>query len=242
MYAHAASNTAAKVGLGGLAICHGLEQRGESHVAAIATVQQAHEGATVFCEGDRAENVYEVASGMLRLYKALPDGRRQITGFLSAGHILGLSHNDLYLYTVEAITDVNLRRYPRARFERLVDEVPGLARRLLTATSDELRAAQDQMLLLGRKSALEKIASFLLMMADLHGDGDGDGAGADKVLLPMRRSDIADYLGLTMETVSRTLAKLKRERTIALPTHDSIDLRDRDRLEELAAGDGDTEC
>ncbi len=234
MYAHAASTAVAKIDLGGLAICHGLEQRARSHVAAIATIQQAHEGATVFCEGDRADNVYEVASGMLRLYKALPDGRRQITGFLSAGGLLGLSHNDLYLYTAEAITEVNLRRYPRARFERLVDEVPGLARRLLTATSDELRAAQDQMLLLGRKTAMEKIASFLLMMDDLHRDG-GD---ADIVRLPMRRNDVADYLGLTIETVSRTLAKLKRDRTIALPTHDSIDLCDRDRLEELAAGDG----
>jgi CRP/FNR family transcriptional regulator len=166
----------------------------------------------------------------LRLYKALPDGRRQITGFLSAGHLLGLSLNDLHLYTAEAITPVNLRRYPRAWFDRLVDEVPGLARRLLAATSDELRAAQDQMLLLGRKTAEERIASFLLMLADRE-------HGANAVQVAMSRSDIADYLGLTMETVSRMLAKMKHEGIIALPSTARVELRDRKRLEELASGE-----
>jgi CRP/FNR family transcriptional regulator len=230
MHVQAASNAAAKIDLVGLAACQGTAQRARTHVAAIGAVQRLEEGATLFSEGDPATNVYQVVSGTLRLYKALPDGRRQITGFLSAGHLLGLSLNDLHLYTAEAITPVNLRRYPRAWFDRLVDEVPGLARRLLAATSDELRAAQDQMLLLGRKTAEERIASFLLMLADRE-------HGANAVQVAMSRSDIADYLGLTMETVSRMLAKMKHEGIIALPSTARVELRDRKRLEELASGE-----
>jgi CRP/FNR family transcriptional regulator len=222
-----------KIDLVGLAACQGLAHRTRTHVAAIGSIQRLEAGATLFSEGDLAANVYQVVSGTLRLYKALPDGRRQITGFLSADHLLGLSLNDLHLYTAEAITDVNLRRYPRAWFERLVDEVPGLARRLLAATSDELRAAQDQMLLLGRKTAEERTASFLLMLADHHSNGQDGGV----VQVAMSRGDIADYLGLTMETVSRMFAKMKHGKIIALPSPVRIELRDRARLEDLAAGE-----
>ena len=86
-------------------------------------------GKTLFSEGDEADNVYEVVHGTLRLYKLLSDGRRQITGFLSAGHLLGLAHEDCLLYTAEAITEVTLCRYPRSAFDRMVDEVPGFAQR-----------------------------------------------------------------------------------------------------------------
>src|SRR5579863_7800015 len=123
-------------------------------------------GEILFAEGEDADGVYEVTGGMLRLYKLLPDGRRQITGFATAGHLLGLAPEGSCVYTAEAITAVTLRRYKRAAVERLIDEVPGFARRMLAATSQELRAAQDQMLLLGRKSAGEKVASFLLMVAE----------------------------------------------------------------------------
>lgn len=193
-------------------------------------------GKAVFIEGDPAENFYEVLSGTVRLHKLLPDGRRQITGFLTAGHLLGLSHANAYVYSAEAVGPVTVLCYPRARLDRLMDEVPGLARRLLAAASDELRQAQDQMLLLGRKTAPEKMASFLVTLAALKGED------ADELDLPMSRNDIADYLGLTMETVSRTLAKLKRERLIALPTHTRVELLDRNRLGELAAGGLSPQC
>jgi CRP/FNR family transcriptional regulator len=169
---------------------------------------------------------------MVRLYKLLPDGRRLITGFLSAGNLLGLAPDGVCVYTAEAITEVTLCRYKRVAFERLIDEVPGFAKRLLAVTSHELRAAQDRMLLLGRKSATEKVASFLLLMADRQGAED-----LDEVDVPMTRTDIADYLGLTIETVSRTLTKLKQDGVIALPTFARIEIRDQDRLEELAAGE-----
>ena len=233
MYAQVSSVPFRSFDPAALSVCRGLGRQAGTHVAAIGSVHRVRAGQTVFAEAEPAENVYEIVSGKVRLCKLLPDGRRQITGFIAAGNILGLALEGQYLYSAEAITDVTLCRYPRARFDRLVDEVPGFARRLLSMTSDELRSAQDQMLLLGRKSASEKIASFLLAMSP-HTDSDDE---AEEVHLPMARGDIADYLGLTMETVSRTLTILKHQGLIAIPTPARIQLIDRDRLEEIAAGE-----
>ena len=233
MYLRAASNVGTKIDLVGLAACQAQAHRSQAPVAAIGSIQHLAQGATLFTEGDPATSVYQVVSGTLRLYKALPDGRRQITGFLSAGHLLALAPTEVHPYSTEAITPVSVRRYPRPWFEKLLDEVPGLARRLFAASSDELRAAQDQMLLLGRKTAEERVASFLLMLADLHG-----GAQAESVVqLPMSRGDVADYLGLTIETVSRTLAKMKQQKIITLTSPTRIELRNRARLAELATGE-----
>jgi CRP/FNR family transcriptional regulator, anaerobic regulatory protein len=233
MYA-AVPSAVSKIDIARLAMCRGLARQAASRIVAVSTLQKAPAGETLFAEGDEADGVYEVVSGMLRLYKLLLDGRRQITGFLSAGQILGLAPEGAHVYSAEAINDVTLCRYPRAGFDRLIDEVPGLARRLLAVTSHELRAAQDQMLLLGRKAAAEKVASFLLLMADQQGSDD-------EISIPMARSDIADYLGLTTETVSRTFTKLKTEELIALPTPNRVEIRDRDQLEGFAAGQSDSE-
>ena len=234
MHAFATLNTVARVDFPALWICHGLEGKATARIAAIASRRTLAPHQSVFCEGDQADNVYEVVRGMLKLFKLLPDGRRQVTGFLSPGHLLGLAHDECYLYTAEAVTEVVLCRYPRAQFDRLIDEVPGFARRLLAATCDELRAAQDQMLLLGRMGAAEKVASFLLAMAER---GESEEDDDDEILVPMARNDIADYLGLTTETVSRTLTQLKREGVISLATPAHIVLRDRARLSQLAEGE-----
>jgi CRP/FNR family transcriptional regulator, anaerobic regulatory protein len=237
MTAQVVSNTTAKFDIGGIVATRTLGGPATSHLMAVSTLQRKAPGETLFAEGDEAESVYEVVRGMLRLYKLLPDGRRLITGFLSAGHLLGLAPEGVCVYTAEAITEVTLCRYKRTAFERLIDEVPGFAKRLLAVTSHELSAAQNQMLLLGRKAATEKVASFLLLMAGQQG-GDDD---ADTVEVPMTRSDIADYLGLTIETVSRTLTKLRQDGLIALPCPTRIEIHDHDRLQELAAGEGATD-
>jgi CRP/FNR family transcriptional regulator len=234
MHAFSTLNPAARIDFPALAICHGLEGKATARIAAIASRRTLAPRQSVFCEGDRADSVYEVVRGMLKLFKLLPDGRRQITGFLSRGHLLGLAHDERYLYTAEAVTEVALCRYPRAQFDRLIDEVPSFARRLLAATCDELRAAQDQMLLLGRMGAAEKVASFLLAMAERRASGEDDD---NEILVPMARNDIADYLGLTTETVSRALTQLKREGVIAISTPSHIVLRDRERLSQLAEGE-----
>ena len=231
MYAVAAISIAApKIDTTAFTMCRGLSSEAASHIVAISMPQKAAAGENVFSEDDEADGVYEVVAGMLRLYKLLPDGRRQIIGFLGPGQIFGLGSEGLHTYAAEAVNDVMLRRYPRAGFFRLFDEVPGLARRLLAVTSNELRAAQDQMLLLGRKGAAEKVASFLLLlMAEQQGVDD-------EVSVPMSRGDIADYLGLTVETVSRTFTKLRIEGAIALPTANHVAIRDRDQLEDFASG------
>jgi CRP/FNR family transcriptional regulator len=215
---------------GALTLCRGLERQAVSHVAAISSLCRKAAGETLFSEGDAADGAYEVVKGTLRLYKLLPDGRRQIVGFPTAGHMLGLAPEGTHVYTAEAVTDVTLCRYPRASFNRLVDHVPGLARRLWAVTADELRFAQNQLLLLGRKTATEKVASFLLLLADQQN-------ATDEIAVPMTRTDIGDYLGLTIETVSRTLTRLKRDRLIGLPSPDRIELLDSDQLADVAAGE-----
>ena len=227
MYAHIAADAATKLNPGLLRSATCISCNSASRLMAVSSLHRKKPGETVFSEGDDADSVYEVVRGMLRLCKILPDGRRQITGFLSAGQFLGLA-------LAEAITEVTLCRYKRAAFDRLIDVVPGFAKRVLAVASDELSAAQNQMFLLGRKAALEKVASFLLLMAQQAGEDD-DGA----IGLPMTRSDIADYLGLTIENVSRTLTRLRHDRLIAPPTPDRIEIRNRHQLEELAAGEAD---
>lgn len=201
------------------------------------SIAQRHAPGTIlFAEGDDADSVFEVVSGTLRLYKVLLDGRRQIIGFVSGGQLLGIAPQRQYLCSAEAVTPMTVRRYQRPAFERRIEEEPGLARRILAELSNELCMAQDQMLLLGRKSAAEKVASFLLSLA-----ADDAGEIRGHVELPMGRGDIADYLGLTVETVSRTFTRLRNDGLIALPSAHSVEILDAEQLEDLATGAGEDE-
>jgi CRP/FNR family transcriptional regulator len=192
---------------------------------AISSLMRKWPGEIVFAEGDAADSVYEVVAGMVRRFKLLPDGRRQITGFPTAGRFLGLAPGAVCTDAADAVTEITLCHYTRAAFERLAGEVPDFAQRVLSVAALELQEAQNQLLLLGRKTAVEKMASFLVLLAD---------RGADAVDLPMTRGDIADYLGLTVETVSRTLTELRRKGLIALPSPNRVELHDRARLAALA--------
>ncbi|HYE47956.1 MAG TPA: helix-turn-helix domain-containing protein [Azospirillaceae bacterium] len=187
----------------------------------------------IFSEGDPAACVHIITGGMVRLCKMMPDGRRQIVGFLQAGDMMGLAMAARYLYSAEAVVPVTLRRLPRARLDALLDREPSLGRRLLSRTVTELQAAQDQMLLLGRKTAAERLASFLLVLARRAGTAHD---GRCKVSMPMTRTDIGDFLGLTMETVSRAFTKLKTTRMIRLAGGHVVELLDMDALAELAEG------
>lgn len=220
-----------KIDAAGLSVCRGLGNLAAGRIVAISSLRKVKPGEVLFVEGEDARNIYEILGGMLRLYKMLPDGRRQIVGFPTAGHMLGLAPEGAHIYSAEAVSEVTLCCYPRASFDRLIDNVPGLARRLWAVTSDELRFAQDQMVMLGCKSAVEKVASFLLHLAR-----EKD-AGATEVALPITRNDMADYLGLTIETVSRALSKLRRDGLIALPAPDRVVFLDPGQLEEIASGD-----
>ncbi|WP_037154828.1 Crp/Fnr family transcriptional regulator [Rhizobium freirei] len=168
-------------------------------------VEHLAAGQSVFLEGDIAKHLFEVVEGSLRIFKIISDGRRVITGFLHAGDIVGVSLKSHYLYSAEAIVDTRIRRFSRKAFEAEVARCPDLRPEVFSRLCDEMAAAQDQMVLLSRKNAEERLCTFLLKQMQ---PGPGLRGNTTIVELPMTRLDIADYLGLTIETVSRTMTKL----------------------------------
>ncbi len=216
-----------------MAFCGVLNDQEISRLIAILQTVSVDPHDPIIDEGEPANYLFNLTGGAVKLYKLLPDGRRQITGFLFEGDFLGIAMNEKYAYSAEAVGPVSLCRFSRRKLEALLDEFPKLEKRLLGMASNELVQAQDQILLLGRKTAQEKIVSFLL---NLSGRAVKRGAPASPVLLPMRRADIADYLGLTTETVSRSITKLKSAGRVRLLQGSKIELPDVDALQELAEG------
>lgn len=161
--------------------------------------------------------------GTAKLYKLLSDGRLQITGFGQTGDFLGLAMSSTYAFSAEAITPVCVCRFSRRKLTVLLDDFPAMERRLLEVASNERVVAQAQMLLLGRKTARERVASFLLAQRERARACYGL---IETIDLPMTGGDIADHLGLTIETVGRTLTKLKKGGLIDLPNHSSVTLAD----------------
>ncbi len=216
-----------------LTVCAALEDDEVRALAEITQTLRVEAGKTIFSEGDAAEAMYNVTSGTVKLYKLLPDGRRQITGFLGSGDFLGLSFDDTYAYSAETVTVAALCRFPRRKMEAVLDAFPKVQRRLFSMATTELAAAQDQMLLLGRKTAKEKICSFLMMLSQRAGRR---GQKENPVFVPMSRADIADYLGLTTETVSRTFTQLKTSGVISLQEGNKIRLGNLDAIYDMAEG------
>ncbi len=215
-------------------VCNAIEDADLGRLAAFAVVSEVQPGQTFIEEGDPADSFFNLTAGSAKLYKLMTDGRRQITGFVGRGHFLGLAVSATYAFSAEAIEPVRLCRFSRVRMFRLLGEFPALERRLLERAATELVAAQEQMLLLGRKTARERVASFLDVLCR---PGAGPcGRAAPVVALPMSRSDIADYLGLTIETVSRTLSRLRSEGLIEIPSPTTIRICDPARLAALASG------
>ena len=208
----------------------GEEQR---RLAAITRTINVEPHGSIFDEGEPAEYVYTITEGTVKVYKLLGDGRRQITGFLFAGDFLGLIHNEAYAYSAEALVPTRLCRFPRRTLEALLIEISRLEQRLLAMASHELAAAQDQIVMLGRKSARERVVSFILMLSN---SAVRHGRPGDPVFLAMTRSDVADYLGLTTETVSRTFTSLKKQGLIELLDEKRIRLCKMSVLREIAEG------
>lgn len=199
-------------------------------LAALGSKRALRGGDTLFEQGDEARQLFEILEGVVKLAKLLPDGRRQVIGFLYPGQLIGLAHADSHAYTAEALGAVTVRRYDRRSFEAVVDHDRTLRRRLMSHVSAELKAAQDHLLLLGRKTALERVAAFLLTLAERTPEGEA-------VDLPMSRQDIGDYLGLTLETVSRILGQLKAAGAIRLLTLRRLTILRRDELADVADAD-----
>jgi CRP/FNR family nitrogen fixation transcriptional regulator len=179
--------------------------------------------AEIFGEDEPADYLYKVVSGAVRICKLMSDGRRQIGAFYLPGDVFGLESDEVHLFSAEAIGDCEVLVVKRSAFMAETARQPDLISQLWTQTMDHLKRAQSHMLLLGRKNAQERIAAFLLELAErLSCSGD--------IKLPMSRQDIADYLGLTIETVSRTLTQLERDGLIAIPVSRQIVLRNRAAL------------
>jgi CRP/FNR family transcriptional regulator, anaerobic regulatory protein len=216
-------------------ICSAIDDVDLARLAAIAVVTDAPAGRNFIREGDPADCFFNITAGSAKLFKLLPDGRRQITGFVGVGHFLGLAVSDTYAFSAEAIEPVRYCRFPRTTLRELLDDFPIMEKRLLEAAANELVAAQEQMLLLGRKTARERLASFLLLQSR---QGLPCGHSRQRFSLSMTRGDIADYLGLTIETISRTLTRLRSERLIALISQNELLICNRHELERLAGGLG----
>lgn len=214
-----------------LTICAPLTPEEQARMGAQTTVVLLKPRQILFCEGDDADFVYNITCGSISLSKSMPDGRRQITGFLGAGDFIGLNTHDTYTATAEALADVRLCRFPRKPFQQLLVEMPSLEQRLLAVTETELAAAHEQILLLGRKTAMERIATFLLLQSER---AKARGLVANPISLPMTRAEAADYLGLTIETVSRCFTKLRNLDVISLPSSDRVLVKQFDRLKALA--------
>jgi len=216
-----------------VSVCSALSRAEMAGLAGIVSQCRFANGATIMMEGDPADHLFNIVQGTVKIYRLLADGRRQVTGFLVGGDFLGLALTDANPYSAEAVGPVTLCRMPRPRFEDLIDRFPQLERRMLLNASNELFAAQEQMLLLGRKTAREKVATFLLMMARR---ATARGRPSDELGLAMGRADIGDYLGLTIETVSRTFTQLRRDGFVALHGANRVEILDREGLELAAEG------
>lgn len=219
-----------------LTICGGFEPEELRYLEPLVGHRDLTPGQGLFDEEDKADFAYNLVEGTIRLYKLLPDGRRQITGFAIPGDFLGLASRGHYAYSAEAVSGAALCRFKLTDLQKLFKQFPAMEHRVLAIANDELAAAQDQMLLLGRKTPMEKVTSFLLTLSKRL---ERVGRPHDQLSLAMTRADIADFLGLTVETVSRTFSKLRAGKMIGLPTPDQVQILDRRRLQAIAAGDTD---
>lgn len=183
----------------------------------------------VFMQGDIPKGIYKVLKGTVILYRLLADGRRQIQSFVSGGEYLAITFADRHDVSAEAITPAEILCTPRSAFDRRLQCEAGFRQRILTMMGDKLQNAREQALLLGRKNAMERTASFLLFL-----DGRFRNPETGYVEIRMSRCDIADYLGLTLETVSRMMNKLKQRGIIDLPQATRFTICKHEQLISLA--------
>ena len=200
------------------------------HAGIVASEFSYKKDEEIYGEDEPAEYVYQVISGAVRSYKLMSDGRRQIGAFHLPGDVFGLESGSIHRLATEAIVDTTVRLVKRRSLEKAADTDVKLAHRLWAITAGELRHAEDHMLLLGRKTAMERVATFLLEM-------DRRLAVTGMMALPMCRRDIGDYLGLTLETVSRALSQLQSQGILGFSGARQIQLRSRDRLRDMDACD-----
>ncbi|WP_043919195.1 transcriptional regulator FnrL [Jannaschia aquimarina] len=217
------------------AVCATCEPDELARLEAIKSYKVHRAGATIALEGDALPFAASVVSGCATLSRSLEDGRRQMVGLLMPSDFIGRPGHSTAAYEITAATDVTLCQFRRMEFEDLLASTPHLASRLLQMSLDELDAAREWMLLLGRKTAREKVASLLLIIVRRASPGPGP----KSIELPLTREAMADYLGLTNETVSRQLTALRKDGIIGLTGKRGLTCDDLAALFDAAGEDGD---
>lgn len=221
-----------------LAICAKLKGDELNVFAAKSTQQKFKAGQLLFAECEDANTVYTIVSGDVRLSRMLDDGRRQITGFKSKGDFIGLSTNGLYTSNAEAINDVAVCQISARTLEHSLEEFSALQSQLMGMMQREVIELQNHMVVLGRKTPIEKIAHFIVERAKFSmPNAMTEAEETVELSLPMTRVDIADFLGLTIETVSRTFTKLRKLSLIELKTAHDVIVLDLNALELIAVGE-----
>ena len=224
------------------AVCGALSDAELAELSTIANQRFYAAGETIMAHDEPAGFLGNIVSGTVKLTKLLSDGRQQIIGLLFPPDFLGRAYSAYAPYFAEAVTEVELCHFPRERFEAMLSAYPELEHRLFQNTLDELDAAREWMLLLGRKTAQEKIASFIYVIAKrsaMIGCAHSAAPVGTSFILPLTRADMADYLGLTIETVSRQITKLKAQNIIRFQTNREILVPDLGRLSDVAGLDPD---
>jgi len=210
------------------------DAREVAELTRLATPIRFDGGQTIFSEGDVARSAFGLSQGVVRLYRLLPDGRRQVIAFALAGDFLAMPLGDRFTFSADAVGAVSVCRFPREELKRFIQANPGVMRLLIEFAASELQSAQDQLTLLGNGSAEERVVAFLgnwrRRMARLM-------PVSQSIPLPMRRQDIADFLGLKLETISRTFARLEQRNVIRIVPHGVV-LTGPEHV-ELAAGSGE---
>lgn len=214
-------------------ICGAIEPEGLARLEKLLRKRRLARNAVVFHEQDPATHAFIITEGSIRLLKYTGDGQRQVVGFLLRGDFFGFGLTDRYAVTAETLESTLLCQYPRTTLVELVPLYPKLQRKLLSLAEHEIAAMQDQVVLLGTKSAEQRIAAFLLRLYKRM-----DPARLSPVLeVPMRRLDIAEYLGLTFETTSRVFTHLRERGLLALPSTREVEFKDLPALAALAEGE-----
>jgi CRP/FNR family transcriptional regulator len=202
-------------------ICADLGPRELVHVEKTMARRHVAKNKPLMVEGEPNESLYVVVDGSFRLSKLLEDGRRQVTGFLFKGDFLGVRPTGASAYTTEALEDSTVCFFPHRFLDEIAIDAPGVKDRLIARGQTEYHKAQDHIVLLGKKTAEERVVSFIELIGKTIGVDDGSSRRV--VPLPMPRQDIADYLGLRLETLSRTLAALKESgRILELSRHSVV--------------------
>jgi len=202
--------------------CGAIPGRGLEALSRSRQLIQFYRRQTIVCQGAPAVSFFNVVSGIVKLYRSLSDGRTQIIGFCFPGDFFATSETDKYSTTAEAVTFVETCRFPRSRLKRLAHQFPELQTSLMERSFRHAAILEDQLVLLGRMTARERIVRFLLRYGA--GPEDTKASAGRHIHLPMTRTDIADFLGLTSETVSRVLTSLARENLITVSVSHSVRL------------------